>query len=94
MVTYIQKPEFFDEFSIDLPPIEDIKDARVLAYLGDSITTDHISPAGSFTEETPSGIYLNNKGVNKKDFNIQITDSLLTNPYKHIISTKNIDLYL
>ena len=47
-------------------PIEDIKDARVLAYLGDSITTDHISPAGSFTEETPAGIYLNNKGVNKK----------------------------
>ena len=67
--TYIQKPGFFDEFSIDLPPIEDIKDARVLAYLGDSITTDHISPAGSFTEETPAGIYLNNKGVNKKDFN-------------------------
>ena len=67
--TYIQKPGFFDDFSIDLPDPADIEDARVLAYLGDSITTDHISPAGSFTEETPAGVYLKEKGVRKKDFN-------------------------
>ena len=67
--TYIQKPGFFDDFSIDLPDPVDIVDARVLAYLGDSITTDHISPAGSFTEETPAGVYLTEKGVRKKDFN-------------------------
>ena len=67
--TYIQKPGFFDEFSIDLPKIEDITNARVLAYLGDSITTDHISPAGSFTEETPAGKYLTERGVELKDFN-------------------------
>ena len=67
--TYIQKPGFFDDFSIDLPDPVDIEDARVLAYLGDSITTDHISPAGSFTEETPAGVYLTEKGVRKKDFN-------------------------
>ena len=67
--TYIQKPGFFDDFSIDLPDPADIEDARVLAYLGDSITTDHISPAGSFTEETPAGVYLTEKGVRKKDFN-------------------------
>ena len=67
--TYIQKPGFFDDFSIDLPDPVDIEDARILAYLGDSITTDHISPAGSFTEETPAGVYLKEKGVRKKDFN-------------------------
>ena len=67
--TYIQKPGFFDDFSIDLPKINDIEDARVLAYLGDSITTDHISPAGSFTEETPAGKYLTDRGVDIKDFN-------------------------
>ena len=67
--TYIQKPGFFDDFSIDLPDPVDIEDARVLAYLGDSITTDHISPAGSFSEETPAGVYLKEKGVRKKDFN-------------------------
>ena len=67
--TYIQKPGFFDEFSNDLPKVPDIENARILAYLGDSITTDHISPAGSFTKETPAGRYLTNSGVDPKDFN-------------------------
>ena len=67
--TYIQTPGFFDDFSINLPEISDIKKARVLAYLGDSITTDHISPAGSFTEETPAGKYLKEREVELKDFN-------------------------
>ena len=55
--------------SVDLPKVSDISEARVLAYLGDSITTDHISPAGSFTEETPAGKYLVSKGVSLKDYN-------------------------
>ena len=67
--TYIQKPGFFDDFTSELPQIGDIQNAKVLAYLGDSITTDHISPAGSFTEETPAGKYLVDRGVKIKDFN-------------------------
>ena len=67
--TYIQKPGFFDDFTSELPQIGDIENAKVLAYLGDSITTDHISPAGSFTEETPAGKYLVDRGVKIKDFN-------------------------
>ena len=67
--TYIQKPCFFDDFTSELPQIGDIQNAKVLAYLGDSITTDHISPAGSFTEETPAGKYLVDSGVKIKDFN-------------------------
>ena len=67
--TYIQKPGFFDDFTSELPKIDDIQNAKVLAYLGDSITTDHISPAGSFTEETPAGKYLVDRGVKIKDFN-------------------------
>ena len=64
-----KKPGFFDDLSVDLPKVSDISEARVLAYLGDSITTDHISPAGSFTEGTPAGKYLVSKGVSLKDFN-------------------------
>jgi len=67
--TYIQKPGFFDDFSDELPKVSDINHARVLAYLGDSITTDHISPAGSFTKETPAGRYLTDRGVELKNFN-------------------------
>ncbi len=67
--TYIQKPGFFEDFSIKLPEISDIKNARVLAYLGDSITTDHISPAGSFAQDTPAGKYLTDRGVDIKYFN-------------------------
>jgi len=67
--TYIQKPNFFDDFSLDTKSVSDIKNARVLVYLGDSITTDHISPAGSFTKETPAGQYLTERGVDVKYFN-------------------------
>ncbi len=67
--TYIQHPPFFDGMKIELDKINDIDDARILALLGDSITTDHISPAGSFKAESPAGKYLLAKGVAAKDFN-------------------------
>ena len=67
--TYIQEPPFFTELSPELQPIAEIRGARVLALLGDSITTDHISPAGSIPEESPAGRYLIEHGVAKNDFN-------------------------
>ena len=67
--TYIQEPPFLTGLSPELEPISEIHGARVLALLGDSITTDHISPAGSIAEESPAGRYLIERGVAKKDFN-------------------------
>ena len=67
--TYIQEPPFFIGLSPELEPIAEIHGARVLALLGDSITTDHISPAGSIAEESPAGRYLIERGVAKMDFN-------------------------
>ena len=67
--TYIKKPPYFESMTMDLPGIQTIKDARVLALLGDSVTTDHISPAGNIDPESPAGIYLKDKGVERKDFN-------------------------
>jgi aconitate hydratase len=67
--TYIQEPPFFTQFSTEPPPIRDIHGARVLVLLGDSVTTDHISPAGDIAEDSPAGRYLIEHGVAKKDFN-------------------------
>jgi aconitate hydratase len=67
--TYIQEPPFFQGISSEMPQIEDIHDARVLAVLGDSITTDHISPAGRFAAESPAGRYLTELGVPAREFN-------------------------
>jgi len=67
--TYIQEAPFFKHISEDPAPVEDIKNARVLLYLGDSVTTDHISPAGSFKSDSAAGTYLKAKGVDVKDFN-------------------------
>ena len=65
--TYIKHPPFFeDNKKIDL---ENIENAHILAMLGDSVTTDHISPAGSIKEDSPAGLYLNNRQVNSKNFN-------------------------
>ena len=61
--TYIKKPPYFESMTMDLPGIQTIKDARVLALLGDSVTTDHISPAGNIDPESPAGIYLKDKGA-------------------------------
>jgi len=67
--TYIQEPPFFHGMSQEPEPVQDIRAARVLAMLDDSITTDHISPAGSFSANSPAGQYLIEKGVEKRDFN-------------------------
>ncbi|MDG2385745.1 MAG: aconitate hydratase AcnA [Pirellulaceae bacterium] len=67
--TYIQEPPFMLDLTPDSEPIQAIKDARVLALLGDSVTTDHISPAGAIAKESPAGKYLIEKGVDPKNFN-------------------------
>jgi len=67
--TYIQEPPFFTELAPEPPGIRDVRGARVLALLGDSITTDHISPAGDIPEKSPAGRFLIERGISKKDFN-------------------------
>ncbi|STX50781.1 Aconitate hydratase [Legionella busanensis] len=67
--TYIQHPPFFENLSSKPEPIKPIADAFILALLGDSITTDHISPAGSIKANSPAGLYLKSKGVEEADFN-------------------------
>jgi aconitate hydratase len=67
--TYIQEPPFFTELTREMPDITDIENARVMALLGDSITTDHISPAGAIPPDSPAGSYLQENGVKAKDFN-------------------------
>ncbi len=67
--TYIHEPPFFEALTPDVPPLNDILGARVLAVLGDSITTDHISPAGSIPADSPAGKYLIERGVEPRDFN-------------------------
>jgi aconitate hydratase len=67
--TYVQEAPFFKDIPMEPPPVKDLIDARVLLYLGDSVTTDHISPAGSFKANTPAGAYLLENGVGQSDFN-------------------------
>ena len=67
--TYVRKPPYFDNMKREPSPVSDIVGARVLAKLGDSVTTDHISPAGSIKADSPAGEYLLEHGVDRKDFN-------------------------
>ena len=67
--TYIKKPPYFESMTMDIPGIKTIQNARALALLGDSVTTDHISPAGNIDPESPAGRYLKDNGVERKDFN-------------------------
>lgn len=67
--TYVRKPPYFEGMKAQPEPVSDIEGARVLLKLGDSVTTDHISPAGSFKSDTPAGRYLLEHGVQRKDFN-------------------------
>ncbi len=67
--TYVRKPPYFEGMRREPSPLRDIRGARVLLKLGDSVTTDHISPAGAFTPQTPAGQYLMAHGVERKDFN-------------------------
>ncbi|MGZ4274035.1 MAG: aconitate hydratase AcnA, partial [Solirubrobacteraceae bacterium] len=67
--TYVRRPPFFEDMPAEPEPLEDIVDARVLALLGDSVTTDHISPAGSIKRDGPAAKYLNENRVESRDFN-------------------------
>ena len=67
--TYVRKPPYFEGMTLETSPVVDITGARVLAKLGDSVTTDHISPAGSIKADSPAGRYLNEHGIDRKDFN-------------------------
>ncbi|MGH3312240.1 MAG: aconitate hydratase [Streptomyces sp.] len=67
--TYVRKPPYFDGMGTEPAPVEDISGARVLAKLGDSVTTDHISPAGAIKADTPAGQYLTEHSVARRDFN-------------------------
>ncbi|WP_328383785.1 aconitate hydratase AcnA [Streptomyces sp. NBC_00400] len=67
--TYVRKPPYFEGMTMETTPVSDISGARVLAKLGDSVTTDHISPAGAIKADTPAGQYLTEHGVERRDFN-------------------------
>ena len=67
--TYVRKPPYFDGMTLEPSAVTDITGARVLALLGDSVTTDHISPAGSIKAESPAGRYLSEHGIDRLDFN-------------------------
>jgi aconitate hydratase A / 2-methylisocitrate dehydratase len=67
--TYVRKPPYFDGMPAEPSPVTDIRGARVLAMLGDSVTTDHISPAGAIKADSPAGTYLTEHGVERRDFN-------------------------
>ncbi|MBC7590906.1 MAG: aconitate hydratase, partial [Salinibacterium sp.] len=67
--TYVRRPPYFDGMTLETTPVSDIAGARVLAKLGDSVTTDHISPAGNIKADSPAGEYLQEHGVARGDFN-------------------------
>ena len=67
--TYVRRPPYFEGMEREPQPVSDISEARVLAVLGDSVTTDHISPAGSIKADSPAGVYLSEHGIERKDFN-------------------------
>jgi len=67
--TYIKRPPFFDDMTKEVPPVQSVHDAAVLLYLGDSVTTDHISPAGSIARNSPAARYLASRGLVPREFN-------------------------
>ena len=67
--TYVKEPPYFKGFTLEAKPVQDVKKARCLALLGDSITTDHISPAGSISPQSPAGDYLLHEGITRENFN-------------------------
>ena len=67
--TYIKHPPYFEKMTAQIPPMEDITNAKVLVFAGDSVTTDHISPAGSIDPKSPAGTYLQKNGISIRDFN-------------------------
>jgi aconitate hydratase len=67
--TYVRRPPYFDGMPAEPSPVTDVRGARVLAMLGDSVTTDHISPAGAIKTDSPAGQYLTSHGIERRDFN-------------------------
>ena len=67
--TYVRRPPYFDGMPTEPEPVTDIRGARVLVMVGDSVTTDHISPAGAIKTDGPAGEYLISRGVERRDFN-------------------------
>jgi aconitate hydratase len=67
--TYVRRPPYFDGMGLDPDPVEDVAGARCLVLVGDSVTTDHISPAGAIRQDSPAGTYLMGNGVERRDFN-------------------------
>jgi aconitate hydratase len=67
--SYVRQPPYFDGMTREPAPLRDVVGARVLVKLGDSVTTDHISPAGTIQKDSPAGRYLLEQGVDRKDFN-------------------------
>jgi aconitate hydratase len=67
--TYVRKPPYFDGMTMEITPVSSVSGARVLAKLGDSVTTDHISPAGNIKADSPAGQYLDAHGIDRKDYN-------------------------
>ena len=67
--TYVRRPPYFDGMTMEITPVKDIVGARVLATLGDSVTTDHISPAGNIKADSPAGRYLDEHNIDRKDYN-------------------------
>jgi aconitate hydratase len=67
--TYVKKPPYFEGMGLTPDPVSDVSDARVLVKLGDSVTTDHISPAGTIKADSPAGKYLAERNISRVDFN-------------------------
>ena len=86
--TYIQSPPFFETMEKELPQIKSIQNARVLLNLGDSVTTDHISPAGAISRTSPAAKYLMERGMQPKQFNRCVT---LRGTFSNIILVMDLD---
>jgi aconitate hydratase len=75
--TYIRHPPFFEEINQPPKAISNIEQARILAVLGDSVTTDHISPAGNIKKDSPAGRYLQQQGLNRKTSTLMVLDVVI-----------------
>ena len=89
--TYIQSPPFFETMEKELPQIKSIQNARVLLNLGDSVTTDHISPAGAISRTSPAAKYLMERGMQPKQFNRCVT---LRGTFSNIILVMDLDVVM
>ena len=89
--TYIQSPPFFETMEKELPQIKSIQNARVLLNLGDSVTTDHISPAGAISRTSPAAKYLMERGMQPKQFNRYVT---LRGTFSNIILVMDLDVVM